>query len=110
MIGYLEGRVVGPGPDGCYLDVNGVGYKLSCSATTLAALVPAGESIRLWVHTHVREDALALFGFATESERSMFEALIGVSGVGPKVALAVCSALTPEAFRKALVTDVFLYL
>ena len=105
MIGFLEGRVVGPGPEGCYLEVNGVGYKLSCSATTMAALPASGESLRLWVHTHVREDALALFGFATESERTMFEALIGVAGVGPKVALAVCSALTPEAFRKALVTD-----
>ncbi|MEA2434395.1 MAG: holliday junction helicase RuvA [Actinomycetota bacterium] len=105
MIGFLDGRVVSPGPDGCYLDVNGVGYKLQCSATTMAALPGSGESFRMWVHTHVREDALALFGFATESERTMFEALIGVSGVGPKVALAICSALTPEAFRKALVTD-----
>jgi Holliday junction DNA helicase RuvA len=105
MIGFLEGRVVGPGPDGCYVDVNGVGYKLQCSATTMAALPGSGENFHMWVHTHVREDALALFGFATESERTMFEALIGVSGVGPKVALAICSALTPEAFRKALVTD-----
>jgi holliday junction DNA helicase RuvA len=105
MIGFLEGRVASPGLDGCYLDVNGVGYRLQCSATTIAALPNSGESFRLWVHTHVREDALVLFGFATEAERSMFEALIGVSGVGPKVALSVCSALTPEAFRKALVTD-----
>lgn len=105
MIGFLDGKVVTPGLDGCYLDVNGVGYKLNCSATTLAALPPSGEKFRMWVHTHVREDALALFGFATETERSMFEALIGVSGVGPKVALAICSALSPEAFRKALVTD-----
>jgi Holliday junction DNA helicase RuvA len=105
MIGFLDGRIVGPGTDGCYVDVNGVGYRLSCSATTMAALPAAGESFRLWVHTHVREDALALFGFASESERTMFEALISVAGVGPKVALAVCSAFTPEAFRLALVTD-----
>jgi Holliday junction DNA helicase RuvA len=105
MIGFLDGRVVSPGPDGCYVDVNGVGYRVTCSATTLASLPRTEESTRLWIHTHVREDAIALFGFATEAERTMFEALIGVSGVGPKVALAVCSALTPEAFRRALVTD-----
>jgi Holliday junction DNA helicase RuvA len=58
----------------------------------------------LWTHVHVREDALALFGFASEEEQRMFEGLLSVAGVGPKVALQVCSSFSPEAFRRALVT------
>lgn len=105
MIGFLDGEVAARLPDGCYLDVGGVGYKLSCSTTSLAALPAAGQRIRLWTHTYVREDTLALYGFVSEGERSMFEALLGVSGVGPKVALQVCSAFAPEAFRRVLATD-----
>lgn len=105
MIGFLNGAVAGSSPDGCYLDVGGVGYKLSCSATTWAALPERGAIVRLWTHTYVREDSLALYGFASEAERSIFEALLGVGGVGPKVALQVCSAFSPEAFRRALATE-----
>ena len=105
MIGFLRGKVATRTTDGCFLDVSGVGYRLACSATTLAALPPEGREARLWTHLHVREDALSLFGFATESEQRIFEALLGVTGVGPKVALQVCSAFTPDALRKALVTD-----
>jgi Holliday junction DNA helicase RuvA len=105
MIGFLDGRLAGYTPGGCFVDVGGVGYKLACSATTLAALPADGERCRLWTHVHVREDALALFGFASENEQRMFEALIGVAGVGPKVALQVCSAFTSETLRRALATD-----
>lgn len=105
MIGFLSGEVAALSPDGCYLDVNGVGYRLSCSTTTLAALPSIGERTRLWTHTYVREDTLSLFGFLSESERTMFEALLGVSGVGPKVALQVCSAFSPDAFRRVLVAE-----
>ena len=105
MIGFLSGKVAARETDGCYLDVAGVGYRLMCSATTLGALPPVGGSTRLWTHLHVREDILALYGFTTEAERTMFEALIGVSGIGPKVALQLCSAFAPDAFRRALVTD-----
>ena len=104
MIGFLTGRVA-RAQDGCLVDVAGVGYRLACSATTLAALPPDGGEVRLWTHLHVREDALALYGFATEAEQKMFEALIAVSGVGPKVALQLCSAFSVDAFRRALVTD-----
>ncbi|MGH2786833.1 MAG: Holliday junction branch migration protein RuvA [Actinomycetota bacterium] len=105
MIGFLDGRIAAVVPGGCFLDVGGVGYRLNCSATTLSALPEGDERIRLWTHVHVREDALALFGFATEAEQAMFEALIGVAGVGPKVALGVCSAFTPDSFRRTLATD-----
>ena len=104
MIGFLRGHVAARTADACFLDVQGVGYKLACSLTTLTSLPADGEAVRLWTHVHVREDALALFGFATEEEQRMFEALLSVSGVGPKVALLVCSSFTPEAFRRALVT------
>lgn len=105
MIGFVTGEVAGRTLDGCFIDVGGVGYRLVCSATTLASLPPDGRAVKLFVHTHVREDTLALFGFATEGEQRMFEALIGVGGVGPKVALAVCSAFKPDELRRALVTD-----
>ncbi len=104
MIGFLEGDVAGRDEGGCFLQVGGVGYRLSCSATTLRALPPAGGRARLWTHLHVREDALMLYGFATESEQSLFEGLVTVSGVGPKVALAVCSAHAPDALRRILAT------
>ena len=104
MIGFLKGEVAGRTGDGCFLDVGGVGYRLACSATTMRALPPEGESFRFWTYLHVREDALTLFGFATESEQRSFEALLSVAGVGPKVALAVCSALAPDSLRRALVT------
>lgn len=105
MIGFLSGEVAGLLPDGCYLDVGGVGYKLACSATTLSSLPERGAKVRLWTHTYVREDTLALYGFGSEGERTMFEALLGVSGVGPKVALQVCSAFSPESFRRVLATE-----
>ncbi|MDQ3645330.1 MAG: Holliday junction branch migration protein RuvA [Actinomycetota bacterium] len=105
MIGFLSGRMAGRSAEGCFLDVNGVGYRLACSSITLAALPPDGAECRLWTHVHVREDVLSLYGFATENEQRSFEALLGVAGVGPKVALQVCSAFSPEAFRKTLATD-----
>ncbi len=91
--------------DGCFLEVGGVGYKLASSTTTLAALPGEGQPVRLWTHLQVREDALNLYGFATEDEQRVFEALLTVPGVGPKVALQVCSAFSPSSFRRALVTD-----
>ena len=105
MIGFLEGRVAGRTPDGCFLEVGGVGYRLQCSTVTLGRLPADGHTVRLWTHLHVREDALALFGFATEAEQRAFEGLLSVTGVGPKVALGVCSALPPDQLRRALVTD-----
>lgn len=105
MIGYLHGAIAGKTVDGCLIDVNGVGYRVACSATTLASLPEVKGRARLWIHTHVREDALLLYGFANEQEQSVFEALISVSGVGPKVALQICSAFSPDKLRKAIATD-----
>ena len=105
MIGFLSGRIAGRNLETCLLDVGGVGYKLHCSSTTLSSLPAEGDTVMLWTHVHVREDVLALYGFISETELKMFEALLGVATVGPKMALQICSAFTPEAFRKALVTD-----
>ncbi len=105
MIGFLEGVIAGRSADGCYLNVGGVGYRVACPSGTLARLPADGEAVRLLTHLHVREDALALFGFASDAERLMFEALLGVAGVGPKVALQVCSAFAPDAFRVALLAE-----
>ena len=105
MIGFLRGEVAARDPEGCTIDVGGVGYRLQCSATTLAQIPSAGASTLLWTHLHVREDALTLYGFATEAERTMFEALISVTGVGPRVALQMCSAFGADSLRRALVTE-----
>jgi holliday junction DNA helicase RuvA len=105
VIGFLSGRVAGRWAGGCLLEVGGVGYRLRCSGSTLAALPAEGEPCRLWTHLQVRDDALVLFGFATEAEKELFESLLGVAGIGPKVAVAVCSAFSPDAFRKALASD-----
>ena len=105
MIGFLEGAMAGKTTDGCFVDVHGVGYRLICSSATLGALPREGARVRLWTHLHVREDALALFGFSSESEQRMFEACLAVASVGPKVALQICSAFSPDAFRRALVGE-----
>jgi Holliday junction DNA helicase RuvA len=78
-----------------------------CSTRTLAALPAEDEPVKLFTHTHVREEILALFAFYSEAEQRIFELLIGVSSIGPKVALSVCSAFSPEDLRRALVTDDF---
>ncbi len=104
MIGRLTGRVLAQEADGgVVLDVGGVGYELAAPLGTLGR-VRADESgrVTLWVHTHVREDALALYGFADEGERAAFRALIGVSNVGPKIAVAVLGALPAAELARAV--------
>ena len=93
MIARLTGILVDVKPHGVVLDVHGVGYELAIPLGTFSALPPAGEKAVLHVHTHVREDAISLFGFATREEKAVFERLISVSGIGPKVALTVLSGL-----------------
>jgi len=104
MIGRLRGRVLADEATGAVvLDVNGVGYELTTPVGTLGRARDAGEGeFELWVHTHVREDALDLFGFANETERRVFRLLLGVPNVGPKTALGVLSALTVEDLARAV--------
>lgn len=104
MIGRLTGTVVAQESDGAVvLDVAGVGYELATPVGTLGrARVEDSGLVTLWVHTHVREDALALYGFSDEGERAAFRALIGVSNVGPKIAVAVLGALPAAELARAI--------
>ncbi len=104
MIASLRGRVVGRRLDGVVLDVNGVGYLVQ---TTTRALRKAQgkEEVTLETYLHVREDALQLYGFAEPAERELFELLLSVSGVGPKVALAILSGSTPTDLRRAIALE-----
>ena len=96
MIGKLTGRLDSTHEGGCILDVNGVGYLLSCSRKTLDALSAREGPQRVLVETHLRQDAITLFGFADATERDAFLALIEVKTVGPQKALLVLSGLTPS--------------
>ena len=102
MIAHLRGRILDKQPNRIVLDVNGVGYDLSVPLSTFYGLGEAGSEIALRVHTHVREDALALYGFGTRLEQELFERLISVSGIGPKVALGVLSGIEPGELIRAI--------
>jgi holliday junction DNA helicase RuvA len=102
MIRSVSGRVVAHEAEGPVVEVGGVGLLLRVSATTAAQIPPAGGSVALLTHLVVREDALDLYGFATPAERSLFEAFLSVSGVGARLALAVCGVAPPEDLRLAL--------
>ncbi len=105
MIATLRGRVVERGAGRIVIDVNGVGYLLAATSSAIRMAVPDGEEVTVVTHMHVREDALVLFGFATAAERDLFELLLGVSGVGPKAALAIVSGYEPDQIRRAIVTS-----
>ena len=107
MIGSLRGTVLDrlPGsPSEVLLEVGGVGYRVAVTPAVLAT-AELGTSLFLHVHTHVREDALVLYGFATRDERQCFDALLGAHGVGPALALGILSALSPVALHRALLAD-----
>ena len=101
MIGYLRGTVASLKPDTCLLDVNGVGYRVYISDATRRALAK-GKEAQLFTYLSVREDALQLYGFRTEQEYDMFLALIGISGIGPKVALGILSSITISRLAAAI--------
>jgi Holliday junction DNA helicase RuvA len=105
VIARLSGTVLDLRTDRLVLDVHGVGYDLAIPLGTFSALPPAGENASVHVHMHVREDALSLFGFATVQEKYVFERLISVSGVGPKVALTVLSGLPLPDLVRAIATQ-----
>jgi Holliday junction DNA helicase RuvA len=102
MIGKLKGVIDSYGEDWVILDVHGVGYLVHGSARTLQALPPAGEAATLFIETIVREDMIRLFGFASEIEKEWFNILLGVQGVGQKVALAILSTLRPAELATAI--------
>lgn len=104
MIGSLRGIVLERTPGEVLLEVGGVGYRVTVTPSVLAG-TELGGPLFLHVHTHVREDALVLYGFASRDERACFEGLLGAHGVGPALALAILSALSPAALQRALLAD-----
>ncbi len=102
MIARLEGVLVARDPESSVVDVSGVGYAVAHSLHTYSDLPAVGARLALFTHLHVREDALQLYGFSTAEERRLFELLLGVSGVGPRLALAVLSGLAPASFARAV--------
>ena len=107
MIAHLKGTIFEKHPNQVILDAGGVGYDLQIPVSTYTALPDSGSSVSLRVHTHVRENAIQLFGFATSEEKLVFERLISVSGIGPKLAITVLSGLaTPELVTAIRTGDV----
>lgn len=104
MYAHIRGTLTEKNTDSVVIDASGVGYELSVSANTLAFCPQAGEEVKLFAYLSVREDAIELFGFASREEKKMFLRLIGVSGIGPKTALGVLSALSVKDLSIALVT------
>ncbi|MGE0703092.1 MAG: Holliday junction branch migration protein RuvA [Vicinamibacterales bacterium] len=105
MIAHLRGRLLEKQPNRIVIETHGVGYDVSVPLSTFYVLGEAGTEIALRIHTHVREDALLLYGFATRLEQDLFERLISVSGIGPKVALAVLSGIEPVELIRAVQRD-----
>lgn len=104
MYSHIKGTVDELGADRAVIDANGVGYELFCSRATLKEL-SLGKTAKLFAHLNIAQDAVALYGFYTDDERAMFRKLIGVSRIGPKLALAALSALTPNDISMAVLTD-----
>ena len=104
MISHLRGRLLEKHPNRVIVDVNGVGYDVHVPLSTFYEMAEPGAEIALRIHTHVREDALLLYGFATVLELQIFERLLSVSGIGPKLALAVLSGIEPNELVSAIRT------
>ncbi len=101
MIGYLEGKATHLQVDSCFLNVGGVGYRIFISAMTRQKIT-IGANVLLFTYLHVREDALLLYGFYSQAEYEMFQHLLSVSGIGPKVAMGVLSAMPSDRLRLAV--------
>ena len=101
MIGFLSGKLISSKPTKILLDVNGVGYVVYISINTFEE-ISNKEIISLYIHTHVKEDSITLYGFYKESEKEMFELLISISGIGPKLALGVLSGIQTEDLKDAI--------
>ena len=105
MIAHVRGRLVRKEPQEAVVDVGGVGYRVAIPLSTFYRIGEAGDEVSLLTHTHVREDTLALFGFLTPGEQALFERLIAVSGVGPKLALSILSGIEAPDLVSALRTS-----
>jgi Holliday junction DNA helicase RuvA len=105
MIAFLSGKLLMSGLNYVVVDAGGVGYRVSVPLSLMAQMPPIGQPVELFVHTQVREDAIQLFGFPALQDQELFEALIGVQGVGPKVALSIMSVLPSGQISEAIAGD-----
>mgnify|MGYP003527089798 FL=1 len=105
MIALLRGSLVEKHPSRVVIDVGGVGYDVQVPLSTFYGLGDAGATVVLRIHTHVREDLIALYGFSTMLEQDLFERLIAISGIGPKLGLAVLSGIEPADLIRAIRTQ-----
>lgn len=105
MIGRIRGTLETVGAGTVMVDVRGVGYEVAVTTRSFSELPGVGSEIVLHTHLHVREDQMALFGFTTSDDRNLFRLLMGVSGVGPRVGLAILATLTADDLRRVVATD-----
>ncbi|QHS52640.1 Holliday junction branch migration protein RuvA [Edaphobacter sp. 12200R-103] len=102
MIAHLRGRLLSKSPSQAIVDCNGVGYDVAISVSTFSELPAEGAEAKLFIHTHVREDQIALFGFADTKEKYLFERLLTISGIGPKLAITVLSGISSDRLIGAI--------
>jgi Holliday junction DNA helicase RuvA len=105
LIAYLEGKLIEKNPTHLILDVAGVGYSVNIPVSSYANIGEIGEIIKILTYQHVREDELKLYGFSTKPEKDLFELLISVNGVGPKVALGILSSISVEDFQRSVLEE-----
>lgn len=105
MIAQITGRLLGKTANSCVVEAGGVGFRLQMSANSLSRLPAEGDEVSVYTHLHVREDELSLFGFESLAEQDLFERLITVSGVGPKVALSALSSFSPDDLVAAVLRE-----
>ncbi len=101
MIGYLSGKIISSKPTKILMDVNGVGYLVSISINTFEQIT-GRESVSLFIYTSVKEDSISLFGFFSEAEKEMFELLITITGIGPKLAISILSGIRVDELKHAI--------
>lgn len=105
MIGSLRGKIISRKPDNVIVETGGVGYIVSVPVSLLSELPAEGSEVFLFIYTHVREDTLQLYGFPSEDEKKLFTTLLGVTGIGPKMALNILSGIPVKDFLRALDTE-----
>jgi Holliday junction DNA helicase RuvA len=104
MIASLEGKVESMGGEGAVINVGGIGFRVFMPTSDIAAMGKPGQAVKVYTHLHVREDNLSIYGFNSAEGLWLFETLLGVTGLGPKLALAMLSALSPEQITTAIAT------
>jgi Holliday junction DNA helicase RuvA len=105
MIAFLEGRLLYKSPESVVVSTQGIGYQVAVPLSSFYELPALEQEVRLFIYTHVRQDAILLFGFLTPQEKELFLLLLGVSGIGPKVALNILSGISPQDLGQALLSE-----